>query len=492
MVLRRNADMGLQVDDAFMRQLLTNGQFKQLPFNSALPVGNPVKLVVYAKLPGGWGEISPDRLQDAIRTRGPNSTTTMFRTIFHNLLDPKDYELLKTQLMTEEDKQERFNDMFAGALEDIDGSFDSLFRDRGVTGLFKKANQPSYAIVVKLPRGMEARDIFRPVTVPPDEPPSAYTLPREAVIEAMSRALPEEDENDDGTFAFDREDPERPSLRQELSAIHLSPKQYEGSSRTNKNPESIQLITELGEPNIGNQDFPLIGEDLVVPNMANETFDMVRPESSSRSAQLSERSPPRNSLFEAIQAESSSRSAQLSERSPPRNSLLDAIQAESSSRSAQRSDQSQRNSLFDAIQAESSSRSAQRSDQSSQRNSLLDMIQPERSSQRSQRSDQSQRNSLFDAIQAERSSQGSQRSDRSSQRNSLFEAIQPESSSRSAQRSDQSSQRNSLLDMIQPEQPTQFPPILTGDLDLVNGLETDLIRALEGVQGETTDWSTKE
>jgi hypothetical protein len=459
--------MGLQVDDAFMRQLLTNGQFKQLPFNSALPVGNPVKLVVYAKLPGGWGEISPDRLQDAIRTRGPNSTTTMFRTIFHNLLDPKDYELLKTQLMTEEDKQERFNDMFAGALEDIDGSFDSLFRDRGVTGLFKKANQPSYAIVVKLPRGMEARDIFRPVTVPPDEPPSAYTLPREAVIEAMSRALPEEDENDDGTFAFDREDPERPSLRQELSAIHLSPKQYEGSSRTNKNPESIQLITELGEPNIGNQDFPLIGEDLVVPNMANETFDMVRPESSSRSAQRSE-------------------------RSPPRNSLLDAIQAESSSRSAQRSDQSQRNSLFDAIQAESSSRSAQRSDQSSQRNSLLDMIQPERSSQRSQRSDQSQRNSLFDAIQAERSSQGSQRSDRSSQRNSLFEAIQPESSSRSAQRSDQSSQRNSLLDMIQPEQPTQFPPILTGDLDLVNGLETDLIRALEGVQGETTDWSTKE
>ena len=432
-----STDTGPRVDDAFIRRLLTNGQFKRLPFNSALPVMSPANLVVYAHLPSGWGQLSPDKLQEAMRTRGPKSTTTMFRSIFQNLLDPQEYELLKTQLMTEEDKQERVNDMFAEALEGSDGAFNALFHDHGVTGLFKKANQPSYAIVVKLPRGMEARDVFRPVTVPPDDPP-AFTIPRQAVLEAMSRTLPDEeedtDEKEDETFAFERNDPERSSLREQLSMPQPKPEQ---SLWTNQNPDIIQLITD----------------EFVQPSTGNQTFDALQPEKSAQRSQLSERSSQRNPVLNLMQ----------SERSAQRSPVLNLMQSERSDGSQRSERSSQRSPVLNLMQSERSAGS-QRPERSSQRSQVLGLMQAEPRSQLSERSSQ---RSQFSDIEPEQSTQ-SQRSQRSQ-----MSDIEP----------DQSSQRTAsvfLPDGNDSEQPTQYPPIRTADLSLVDGLETeqDLANAL--------------
>ncbi len=176
-----------RLDDAFIREMLARGEFKQLPFKSMFPSNG--HLTVYAKTPNGWAQMAPQTLERAMRTRGPNSTTPMFRSIFGSMVDPQNYQTLKKQLMTQADKQDVFNDMFGDALgvggedaETIQTLFESLFggEERApVTGLYKKASQPTYAMVVKLPRGVLVKDVFSPVNLPPKE---AAFMPSEKVV----------------------------------------------------------------------------------------------------------------------------------------------------------------------------------------------------------------------------------------------------------------------------------------------------------------------
>jgi hypothetical protein len=238
---------------------------------------------VYTKTADGWTQMAPAHLQNAMRTRGPNSSTALFRSIFGDLVDPSQYEGLKKQLMTREDREEAFNERFGDALGTVGEDaklardlFASLFGPEDpVTGLYKKPTQPAYAMVLKLPRGMKAQDVFAPVPLPPPEQPATFLPPAETLLQIFASAPPPLEET---TYPFTSEQdtpPPKPPKKKDPPLVveednpppYVNPEAFEAPAR--------QLITELGDspsaPNLDafdgqgiNQVFPIATGDMAL------------------------------------------------------------------------------------------------------------------------------------------------------------------------------------------------------------------------------------
>ena len=273
---RRNERSAL--DDAFIRELLANGNFRQVPYTTKFRINGPSNFVVYGKTDDGWAQMAQAHLQDAMRSRGPNSTTALFRSIFEDLVDPAQYEGLKKQLMTREDKQAAFNAMFGDALGAVGNDaklgqdlFASLFgQDDPVTGLYKKATQPAYAMVLKLPRGMNAQDIFAPVPPPPPEPTS-FMPPAEKlreILQAAQASAPSAPPPEETTFPFSSEQdtpPPKTRLKPQPDLVEEDNPPPYIDPQTILAPQPKPLITQdpfsTGDQII-NQVFPITTEDM--------------------------------------------------------------------------------------------------------------------------------------------------------------------------------------------------------------------------------------
>jgi hypothetical protein len=124
--------------DRRLLQLLQH--YKRVPVGTRYNWTGPHSFVVYVKTPSGWRELTRDGMAKAWGTQGVRPTRSLFRSIFSDVLnlDEDDYESVKRQL------HEPGND---------------------VVGLYQKPNLPSYAMVVRLPRGVVVSDLFKSLPV---------------------------------------------------------------------------------------------------------------------------------------------------------------------------------------------------------------------------------------------------------------------------------------------------------------------------------------
>lgn len=192
-----------------LRNLLRRQAYVRVPYNTASSNGAPRRLVVYAKTPNGWREMSRDRLNQAMLMRGPKQNQSLFSTVFVDGLGMDknaQYENLKKQLLTAYERQRRVQESLPESdeveqlrafveqeREIFEG--DNEARAKDLTGMYKQPNQGAYAIVVRLPRGMSVPDLFKPITEPLTRPvafePSAEAV-QSMVEEAIDRAEKEQ------------------------------------------------------------------------------------------------------------------------------------------------------------------------------------------------------------------------------------------------------------------------------------------------------------
>ena len=197
-----------------LRDMLRRQAYVRVPYNATSAKDAPRKLVVYAKTPNGWREMSRDRVNQAMLMRGPRQNQSLFSSVFVDGLGmPKtaQYENLKKQLLTAAERQQRVKDALSNSDEaELMRAFlaqeraifegDNEARTKDLTGMYKQPNQGAYAIVVRLPRGMSVPDLFKPITEPHTRPfePSAEAV-KAMVEQAMVKEEPPE------TFNFEPE-----------------------------------------------------------------------------------------------------------------------------------------------------------------------------------------------------------------------------------------------------------------------------------------------
>lgn len=197
-----------------LRDMLRRQAYVRVPYNATSAKDAPRKLVVYAKTPNGWREMSRDRVNQAMLMRGPRQNQSLFSSVFVDGLGmPKtaQYENLKKQLLTAAERQQRVKDALSNSDEaELMRAFlaqeraifegDNEARTKDLTGMYKQPNQGAYAIVVRLPRGMSVPDLFKPITEPHTRPFEPSTEAVKAMVEQamVKEELPE-------TFEFEPE-----------------------------------------------------------------------------------------------------------------------------------------------------------------------------------------------------------------------------------------------------------------------------------------------